>query len=58
MTPVLGEVVGTAIMILLGDGVVANVLLSRSKGENAGWMVIAHRVGFSGIRRRVLCGHG
>ncbi len=34
------EVVGTAILILLGDGVVAGVLLARSKAENAGWIVI------------------
>lgn len=34
------EVIGTAILVLLGDGVVANVLLSKSKGEGAGWIVI------------------
>jgi glycerol uptake facilitator protein len=34
------EVIGTALLILLGDGVVANVLLARSKGENSGWIVI------------------
>ncbi len=37
---VLGEFVGTAILILLGDGVVAGVLLDRSKAENAGWLAI------------------
>src|SRR6266566_1924203 len=36
----LAEVVGTMIMIILGDGVVANVLLNKSKGQNSGWMVI------------------
>lgn len=36
----MGEIVGTAILILLGDGVVANVLLAKSKGQNAGWIVI------------------
>ena len=30
----LGEVIGTMILILLGDGVVANVLLNKSKGQN------------------------
>lgn len=35
-----GEFVGTLILILLGDGVVANVLLNKSKGNNAGWIVI------------------
>jgi len=37
---VLGEFLGTAILILLGDGVVAGVLLKGSKGENAGWLAI------------------
>ena len=40
MTPFFGEIVGTALLILLGDGVVANVLLKGTKGENAGWIVI------------------
>ena len=35
-----GEVIGTGLLILLGDGVVANVLLTRTKGQNAGWVVI------------------
>jgi glycerol uptake facilitator protein len=34
------EVIGTAILILLGNGVVACVLLSESKGQNGGWIVI------------------
>ncbi len=34
------EIIGTAILILLGDGVVAAVLLSKSKAENSGWIVI------------------
>jgi len=34
------ELVGTAILILLGDGVVAAVLLNESKAQNAGWIVI------------------
>lgn len=40
MSPFLGELLGTMVLIILGDGVVANVLLAKSKGENAGWMVI------------------
>lgn len=36
----LAELVGTAILILLGDGVVAGVLLAKSKAENSGWIVI------------------
>ena len=38
MSGALGEFFGTMILILLGDGVVAGVLLKRSKGENAGWV--------------------
>ena len=40
MSPFLAELVGTMFLIILGDGVVANVLLSRSKGEGSGWIVI------------------
>jgi glycerol uptake facilitator protein len=40
MTAFLGEMIGTMLLILLGDGVVANVLLKRTKGNNGGWIVI------------------
>lgn len=40
MDSVLAEAIGTMILVLLGDGVVANVLLARSKGQNSGWLVI------------------
>ena len=40
MNAFLGEVIGTAILILLGNGVVANVVLTGTKGHNAGWIVI------------------
>ncbi len=40
MSPFLGEVIGTMLLILLGDGVVANVLLGKTKGNNSGWIVI------------------
>ncbi len=36
----MGELLGTMMLILLGDGVVANVLLANSKGQNSGWIVI------------------
>ena len=36
----LAEIFGTAVLIILGDGVVAGVLLARSKAQNAGWIVI------------------
>jgi len=39
-SPLLGEFLGTMILILLGDGVVAGVLLKRSKAEGSGWMAI------------------
>ena len=37
---VLGEFVGTMVLILLGNGVVGGVLLTGSKAENAGWVAI------------------
>lgn len=39
-SPFLGELMGTLVLILLGDGVVAAVLLNKSKAQNAGWIVI------------------
>jgi glycerol uptake facilitator protein len=41
MNPYLAEFVGTALLILFGDGVVANVVLAKSKGNGSGWIVIA-----------------
>lgn len=35
-----GEIIGTALLILLGNGVVANVVLNKTKGNNSGWIVI------------------
>lgn len=40
MTPFIAEVLGTMLMILLGNGVVANVVLKDTKGNNSGWIVI------------------
>ncbi|MBE6064579.1 MIP/aquaporin family protein [Clostridium cochlearium] len=40
MSTFMAELLGTMLLILLGDGVVANVSLKKSKGENAGWIVI------------------
>ena len=39
-SPFLGELLGTMFLIILGDGVVAAVLLNKSKAQNAGWIVI------------------
>jgi glycerol uptake facilitator protein len=40
MQAYIGEFIGTMILIILGDGVVAGVLLRNSKAENSGWIVI------------------
>lgn len=40
MSPFLGEFAGTALLIIMGSGVVANVLLTNTKGQNSGWIVI------------------
>jgi len=40
MSAFLGELIGTTLLILLGDGVVANVVLKGTKGNNGGWIVI------------------
>ena len=40
MTPFVAEIIGTALLIIFGNGVVANVLLAKSKGNGGGWIVI------------------
>lgn len=40
MSPFIAEVTGTCLLIILGDGVVANVVLNKTKGNNSGWIVI------------------
>ena len=50
-TKCLFEFIGTAILILLGDGVVASSILKDSKGYNGGWVVITMAWGFA-----VMCG--
>lgn len=40
MTPFIAEIAGTGLLILLGGGVVANVVLNGTKGHNSGWIVI------------------
>jgi glycerol uptake facilitator protein len=54
-----GEFMGTLILILMGNGVVANVLLKKSKAENAGWIVITTGWAFAvmtGVFTSVACG--
>lgn len=41
MTPFIAEIIGTALLILLGGGVVANVVLNKTFGNSGGWIVIA-----------------
>jgi glycerol uptake facilitator protein len=50
-SPWLGEFLGTLILVLLGDGVVAAVLLKKSKAEGSGWVVITAGWAFA-----VMCG--
>ena len=54
MSPLLAELLGTAILIVLGDGVVANVVLQRTKGHNSGWIVITAGWAF-GVTIAVYC---
>ena len=56
---VFGEFLGTMVLILLGNGVVAGVLLKKSKAEGAGWMVITTGWGLAvmaGVFTSVACG--
>ena len=39
MSPFLAELLGTMLLILMGGGVVANVCLSKTKGNGAGWRI-------------------
>lgn len=52
----LAEVLGTGALILLGDGVVAGVLLSRSKAQNSGWIVITTAWAFAVFTGVVIAG--
>ena len=54
MSALLAEMFGTAILIVLGDGVVANVVLQRTKGNNSGWIVITAGWAF-GVTIAVYC---
>jgi glycerol uptake facilitator protein len=54
-----GEFMGTMVLVLLGNGVVANTLLSKSKAEGAGWVAVTAAWGFgvmSGIFTAQACG--
>jgi glycerol uptake facilitator protein len=47
MSKLMAELVGTMILVILGDGVVANVVLNKTKGNNGGWIVITAGWGFA-----------
>src|ERR1700730_18609712 len=49
VSPFMGEFMGTMVLILLGNGVVAGALLKRSKGEGAGWLAITAWWGVGGV---------
>lgn len=51
MTKCVFEFIGTLVLVLLGDGVVASNLLNKSKGQNGGWVVVTMAWGFA-----VMCG--
>jgi glycerol uptake facilitator protein len=58
-SPFLGEFLGTMVLILLGDGVVAGVVLKRSKAEGSGWMVVTSGWAFAvmaGVFTAIACG--
>lgn len=54
MSPYVAEFLGTAILILMGNGVVANVLLTGTKGNGGGWIVITTGWGLA-VFTAVLC---
>jgi len=56
MEKMVAEIFGTAILILLGDGVVAGVLLSKSKAQNSGWIVITMAWAFAVFMGVVVAG--
>jgi glycerol uptake facilitator protein len=59
VSPFFGEFIGTLVLILLGDGVVAGVLLKRSKAEGSGWIVITAGWAFAvmaGVFASIACG--
>jgi glycerol uptake facilitator protein len=59
LSPWFGEFMGTAVLVLLGDGVVAGVLLKKSKAENSGWLVITAGWAFAvmcGVFTAIACG--
>jgi len=59
LSPMFGEFMGTMVLVLLGNGVIADVVLSRSKGEGGGWISISTGwavAAMAGIFTALACG--
>lgn len=56
MTEFIAELIGTMLLILLGNGVVANVVLKGTKGNNSGWIVITFGWGFAVMAGVIVAG--
>ncbi len=57
--PFFGEFMGTLVLVLMGNGTVANVVLKKTLGENSGWMVICSGYGLAvmaGVFTAIACG--
>ena len=54
MNAYLAEFIGTTLLVLFGNGVVANVVLARTKGNNAGWIVITAGWGLADLHQTPL----
>jgi glycerol uptake facilitator protein len=58
-SPVVGEFMGTLVLVLLGNGAIASISLARSKAEGAGWMAVSTGWAFAamaGIFTAIACG--
>lgn len=58
MSPFLAELLGTMFLIVLGNGVVANVVLAKTKGNNGGWIVITFGWGIAVFTGVYVASHG
>jgi len=58
MSPFLAEMLGTMFLIVLGNGVVANVVLNKTKGNNSGWIVITFGWGMAVFAGVFVASHG
>ena len=56
MTPFIAEFIGTMLLILLGNGVVANIVLDKTKGNNGGWLLVNFAWGLSVYAAVVVAG--